>query len=383
MHICMIAREFPPRAAGIGYHVFYLSKKLLQRGHEVDVITRRYPEESTTELMDGIRVFRLPYKWSIHSLNFFLHGVSVNALLKSLEPKLTLVHLHSPLPPLINTTLPVILTVHSPIKRAFQKTYRDTRNMYSFAEQLQSMIVYSHVESKIFKISKKIVSVSSNVRDELGTYGLNPQTITVVGNAVDERLFVPKKLKNNTFPYVLFVGILRSGKGVFDLVACANLVCNKRPDVRFVICGRGALLKSLEAQVLKMGLREHVVFLGYETNREHLVKLYQNATLLVQPSYHEGLSTVVLEAMSCGLPVVANDIAGNRSVISSGINGILVPPKSPAAMARSILELLDDVRFRERLGRAARNTIENCFTWDRIADNMIECYEELLQDEKN
>ena len=82
--------------------------------------------------------------------------------------------------------------------------------------------------------------------------------------------------------------------------------------------------------------------------------------------------------MSCGLPVVANDIPGNRAVISSGMNGILVSQKSPECMANSILKLLNDGNLRKSIGGAAITTIEDRFSWDKIANKMIACYEELL-----
>jgi glycosyltransferase involved in cell wall biosynthesis len=379
MHVCMITREFPPTAAGIGYYVYYLSKKLIQKGHEVDVITRRCSGQAPTESMNGIRVFRAPYNWSLYPFNIFLHSFFVNMLLKSIESKLSLVHLHSPLPPLIKTSLPVITTVHSPCKRAFQSTYRDTLDLRSLAEQLQSMVVCPLIESRILKLSKKITSVSLNVSEELSAYRLSTNNITVVGNGVDDRLFIPKQTKNQSNSYVLFVGILRSGKGVFDLIDCAKYVCAKRPDVRFIICGRGPLLQNLKERVLKLDLQKQVIFLGYEQDREILAKLYQNAALLVQPSYHEGLSTVVLEAMSCGVPVVASDIAGNRTVISSGSNGILVPPKSPKAMANVVLKLLKDLSLRERIGNAARATIEKHYSWDTVVDKVLKCYKKILE----
>lgn len=373
----MITREFPPKAAGIGYYVYYLSKNLLKRGHKVDVITRGSSKKTTIETIDGINVFNVSYT-PVYPFHIYLHGFFVNNILKSLESKLSIVHLHSPLPPPIKTSLPVITTVHSSCKRAFKNTYTDTYDIRSLAEKLQSMILYPSIESNILKHSDKITTVSSNVSDELSAYGLNSEAITVVGNGVDEKVFVPNKSKTQTKPYVLFVGILRSGKGVFDLLKCAKYVCEKRPDVRFLLCGWGPLLKNLQDKAVKIGLQKQIIFLGH-TGRSKLVKLYQNATLLVQPSYHEGLSTVILEAMSCGLPVVATDIDGNRTVISSGLNGILVPPKSPESMARSILKLLNDANVRERIGRAARSTIEDQYSWDKITDNIIKCYEKLLQ----
>jgi glycosyltransferase involved in cell wall biosynthesis len=127
-----------------------------------------------------------------------------------------------------------------------------------------------------------------------------------------------------------------------------------------------------------MGLQKHILFLGHVT-REKLVQLYQNATVHVVPSHYEGLPTVLLEAMSSGIPVVATNVGGNSEVISSGVNGLLIPPKSPENMAKAISRLLDEQALRERIGRAARKTIEEHYTWDKIAENVTESYEHMLQ----
>jgi glycosyltransferase involved in cell wall biosynthesis len=375
----MITREFPPNSGGLGYYVYYLAKTLIKRGHKVYVITRARSMQTKIESTCGIKIFRVSYL-PIYPFHIWFHGLYVNRLLKSLESKLDIVHLHSPLPPPVKTSLPTIVTFHSPCKRAFQKAYRDAFDIRSLAEQLQSMLLYPFVESQILKISNKITAVSPNVRDELAAYGLDPQRITIVENAVDNNYFVPPTSKSTTNPYVLFVGILRSGKGVLDLVDIAKYVCEKRPDVRFLVCGIGHLSDSLKLKAQNFGLLRNFEFLGY-VDRERILKLYQNAALLVQPSAHEGLSTVVLEAMSCGLPVVAYDIPGNSQVISSGTNGILVPPKSHKSMAHSILELLNNDTQRKQIGKIARRTITERYSWDKISDKMITCYESLLKNE--
>ena len=89
------------------------------------------------------------------------------------------------------------------------------------------------------------------------------------------------------------------------------------------------------------------------------------------------MPTVLLEAMSCGLPVVATDIGGNNEVISSGVNGFLVPPKSPKDMAEGLLKLLNDAPLREKVGVAARNTILTNYTWDKVTDKIMECYKDI------
>jgi glycosyltransferase involved in cell wall biosynthesis len=176
---------------------------------------------------------------------------------------------------------------------------------------------------------------------------------------------------------VLYTGILRARKGLFDLVKCAKLVSEVKPEVRFVICGKGPFLRRLEKEVREQRMQKQIELLGF-VKREELIKLYQNATLHVVPSHYEGLPTVLLEAMSCGLPVVATDVCGNKEVISSGVNGFLVPPKSPKVMADVILWLLENDPVRERVGKAARKTIEERYTWDRITDNVLAAYSQTL-----
>ena len=114
-------------------------------------------------------------------------------------------------------------------------------------------------------------------------------------------------------------------------------------------------------------------FLGH-VEKSKLIELYQNATIFVLPSHYEGLPTTLLEAMSCGLPVVATAVSGNLDVIESGKNGILVPIKSPDRMAEAVSFLLDNEKLRTELGIAARKTIEQKFTWSAISDKILRCY---------
>jgi glycosyltransferase involved in cell wall biosynthesis len=160
-------------------------------------------------------------------------------------------------------------------------------------------------------------------------------------------------------------------------VECAKIVCDEYPDVRFLICGKGPFYEKLEKAVYSQNMQKQVKLLGY-VKRNVLIRLYQNATVHVVPSHYEGLPTVILEAMSCGLPVVATNVCGNKEVISNGENGFLVPPKSPKLLAEAILNLLGNVSLRNRIGRAARKTIEERYTWDQITDNVLSCYSHVL-----
>jgi glycosyltransferase involved in cell wall biosynthesis len=370
----MVTKEFPPISGGVGYYVYNLSRRLLQRGHQVTVLTRGTTKATEKEVMNGIRVFKVSF-FPIYPLHYWIHGVFVNALFEFLEPELDLVHLHTPLTPPIRTSLPIITTVHTPMK--IDSRHYEVLDIYSLAIKLQSMVVYPRIESELFSASRKMTTVSSAVARELKEYGLNPNKITVLGNGVDEKTFTPVQNNAEKENYILYTGVLRARKGLFDLINCAEHVIKEHPDMKFLLSGRGPFLKKLEQEVQLRGLQEKVVFLGY-IDRRKLIEIYQNATIHVVPSHYEGLPTVLLEAMACGLPIVATDIGGNNEVISSGVNGFLVPPKHPEEMAAVILRLLKDAALREKIGRAARKTIEENYTWDKITDRIVECYEKIL-----
>lgn len=375
LNICMITREFPPESGGIGYYVYNLSKKLLERGHRVTVLTRGTSARSFKEVVEGIDVFKVSF-FPLYPFHLSIHGLFMNSLFKSLEPSFDLVHVHSPLPPLIKTHLPIITTVHTSMRT--DSKYHEVFDFYSLLEKLQSMYIYPPIESKLFNISNSITTVSYSVVDELKDYGLESEKITVLGNGVNERIFAPIRKTGDGQKYVLYTGILRARKGLFDLVKCAKLVSEVKPEVRFVVCGKGPFLRKLEKEVREQRMQKQIELLGF-VKREELIKLYQNATLHVVPSHYEGLPTVLLEAMSCGLPVVATDVCGNKEVISSGVNGFLVPPKSPKVMADVILWLLENDHVRERVGKAARKTIEERYTWDRITENVLASYSQTLR----
>jgi glycosyltransferase involved in cell wall biosynthesis len=327
------------------------------------------------EEVDGITIFKASF-FPLYPFHVKLHGMFINSLLKSLEPELTLIHLHSPLVPPINTKLPIVTTIHTLMK--IDSKYHEARDPYSLAEKVQSMYFSPYVESKLLKISNKLTVVTPTVAEELREYGVNPKTVTTVWNGVDEKRFYPVHDRVLTDKYVLYTGILRARKGLFDLLDCAEQVCSVDPTVKFVISGTGPFFGKVESEIQRKGLHEKVILPGYVT-RAKLIELYQNATIHVVPSHYEGLPTVLLEAMACGLPVVATDIGGNREVISNGVNGFLVPPKTPKVMAETILNLLGDNGLRERTGKAARKTIEKQYTWDKIADHFTSIYESALK----
>jgi glycosyltransferase involved in cell wall biosynthesis len=374
MHIChVISVPFPPEE-GIGNYVHNLSTKLVENGHKVTVITRGHLGTTQRQIIDGISVIRAPFI-PIYPFYIHLHGLFVNKIFKSLETQIDIVHVHTPLPPLIKTSHPIILTMHTPMLS--DTNYIKIRSVYSLFTKISARFVSYPLELKHIKSSDIITTVSESVAQELKEYGLNLDEVSVASNGVDEKFFYPsKKESKNDKKYIMYAGRIDREKGLFDLVESAKAICSERSDVSFIIAGNGKDLNKLRQKIKKTGFEDRFIFLG-QVDKNELVKLYQNATLFIFPSYHEGLPTVLLEAMSCGLPVIATDVRGNRDLISHGENGLLVPPKNPKKMAETIITLLEDEKLMKQLGKNARKTTVEKYTWNVVSNNFLKCYESL------
>lgn len=375
MKICMIiSTPFPP-VEGIGYYTYNLSKKLIEKGHEVVVITRGSRNKTKRELFENIEVIKAPFI-PIYPFYIHVHGIFVNRLLKSLESQIDIIHLHTPLTPNIKTSLPVITTIHSPMLA--DNRYIKVSSIFTLFSKISARFVSYPIEKKLIQTSKKITTVSEAVAKELEDYGLDSKEITVMYNGVNEAFFTPNKNKHNGVnKYILYVGHINREKGLFDLAECAKYICCEKSDISFIIAGKGRDLDKMKLKIKKAGIEDKFIFLG-QVDQDKLIELYQNASLFIFPSYHEGLPTVLLEAMSCGLPVIATDVRGNKDLISNGENGILVPPRNPKKMAEIILKLIDDEKLIEQLGKNARKTIMEKYTWNDVSNNFLKCYESLV-----
>jgi glycosyltransferase involved in cell wall biosynthesis len=258
-------------------------------------------------------------------------------------------------------------------------SHYETASLFAIAARLESIVTYG-LELELLRRSDLVTTVSRSVASELKGYGLDPDSVVVLGNGVDEDVFSPPEHDVSSSRYVLYTGRLGFRKGLFDLIKCAKQICDEQPDVKFVLTGSGPLLGWLNETAMRMGLEGKTIFTGQVT-KDRLIQLYQNATVCVVPSHYEGLPTVLLEAMSCGRPVVATAVGDNIEVINSGVNGILVPPGTQGivAMVQAISRLLDDEHLRRNMGIAARRTIEEKHTLEQLSERVLDCYSSTLR----
>ena len=115
-----------------------------------------------------------------------------------------------------------------------------------------------------------------------------------------------------------------------------------------------------------------------DKSKEQLLERYQDANLFLFPSRHEGMPNAMLEAMACGLPVVASQIAGNEELVVDGKTGLLVPPESVDALSTAIKKLLPESALRYTMGQASRRRVEEYYSWTRVAEGYVNIFEDFI-----
>ena len=371
MNILQITPEFPPRCGGIGYYVFYLSKELTRRGHKVQVLIRG--KENCHYLFENISVKEIdvighpPF-----NLNIFKK--KIETILNDMAPNI--IHIHSTSMPVINYGCPIVVTSHWCMKAGVPIFYRPIKDLEAFYKNI-FLPFYDYNTRRVVKNCDKLTAVSGSIKEEFIKY--YKKEADVIYNAVDTERFVFKDLPKEDC--LLFVGALRRGKGIFDLLDVAESLRKSHPNVTIKIAGNGAQKNEVKEEIRERKLTS-VKMLG-ALSHDQLVSYYNRSKVFVLPTYYEGLPTTILEAMSCQLPVVASNVSGIPDVINEGVDGYMVSPGNIQGYYDRIVELLKDSEKQRLFGAAGRKKVLENFTWPRIAKGIVKIYEELLEEKKS
>jgi glycosyltransferase involved in cell wall biosynthesis len=226
----------------------------------------------------------------------------------------------------------------------------------------------------------RYLAVSRAVRDELiRRVGVPAGKVEVVYNAVHNEALVPadgralrgQLARGKQLPIALTVARLDPQKGHRVLLEAA---C-ELPDLLLVFAGEGPERAALTARAAALGIADRVLFLGH---REDVRELLAACDVFVLPSFYEGSSLAVLEAMAAGKAVVATAIGGTDELISDGETGLLTAPGDADALANAIRQLVVDVQLRDRLGVRARERVRESFTQDVLGRRVAAAYEVAL-----
>jgi glycosyltransferase involved in cell wall biosynthesis len=215
-----------------------------------------------------------------------------------------------------------------------------------------------------------VIAVSPDLLAAVRALGVPAARCSLLLNGVDEQVFVrrfpaaqsPLRTRRGVAPNRLVVGTagrLSAEKGFDDLIRATHALIRAGCDVELWIAGEGPARSTLQALIDQLGLGDRIALLGWV---EDTVELLHALDLYALSSVREGLPIALLEAMSMRLPVVATSVGGVVALVGDGENGVLVAPRDVDGLATAMRRLLDDPPLRDRLGVAARRTIEERFT---------------------
>jgi len=171
-------------------------------------------------------------------------------------------------------------------------------------------------------------------------------------------------------------------KGLSDLLEALAKVRVERPDAHLVVIGRLKDESAVPVQLDRLGLEGAVTFVS-GVPEERIVELYAEAEVAVVPSLYEGFSLPAIEAMACGVPVVATTGGALPEVVGTdGDTARTVPPADPSALTQAILDLLQDPDERARIAENGRRRVLERFTWRAHAQGLIDNWYALLSEHR-
>lgn len=363
--------------------VYEQGKRLVKKDFDLKIVTHRNftPKKY---IYDGLKVhcydalnigFRLgiPYPIpNVTSIGTFIDAVKSSDVIHA--------HGHPYLSSLASSKLakrygkPFVLTQHN--------TFIEYDGIWDLVEKLNDLAI----GRQTLKAAQKIIVISNATKDYVLRLGADPEKVEVIYNGVDINRFKPisearteirKKLGiSEEAVVVATVRRLVYKNGVDTLLESAKLTVPKNPNLVYLVIGKGPDFNDVKNTIGQLGLEKNFLLAGFVSD-EDLPRYYNAADFFVLPSKSgEGLPLVALEAMACGLPLVATKVGGIEEVMIKGY-GKAIPPSNPEAMAKALVEFAS-LELRN-LGRKLRQVMIERHSWDANVQKLANVYEEILK----
>ena len=391
-----------PHCGGQGVYTRYLAREVTELGHHIEVVSGQpWPELydpaqlvkiPSLDLYRPGNPFRVPWPWEFRdridlqefaimcAAGFpepYTFSIRARNLLAQRRHDFDLIHdnqcLGTGLLGMMDDGFPVVATLHHPItvdrdldmEHATSPWKRLTlRRWYAFLE----------MQMNVAKRIPRLVTVSENSRrDIVAQMGVAEDRLHIVPVGVDQQTFrplpdvarVPGRVMTTASADVPM-------KGLVPLLEAIAKLRVEREDVHLVVIGKQKEKSKIPAVLERLGVERAVEFVS-GVAQERIIELYAEAQVAVVPSLYEGFSLPAIEAMACGVPLVATTGGALPEVVGpDGEAALSVPTNDPSALAIAIGRLLDDAELRSSIGEAGRNRVLDRFTWRRSAEGMVE-----------
>ncbi len=367
LSICLYTSTYYPTVGGQEEVVDRQAHFLAERGHRV-VLLAPFVRHRDNRLQRPFRIVRFAKptskRYGVSQVALHLAGVR-------LRWGMDLLHAHGLYPAGFVASqftrlwpVPLVLTAHG----GDIEPREETRTHPLLARRL----------ARTLARARAVTAISSAIHAEYRDLGVEEGRIFDIPNGVEVAAFRERPASPHPRPYCLALGIFFAKKGLDVLVeAWRRLDPAVRGRVDLVIAGGGQGEAALRRQVAEAGLEGAVHFPGL-VRGEAKVAWLTNAECVVVPSRREPFGLVVAEAMAAGRPVVASRVGGICDMVRDGVEGLLVEPEAPDALAAAVAQVLDDEALRARLARAAAERAE-AYDWSRVLPGYERLYENLLE----
>ncbi|HWE65153.1 MAG TPA: glycosyltransferase family 4 protein [Acidimicrobiales bacterium] len=399
-----------PRCGGQGVYTRHLTRELVALGHSVEVFAGPpWPELDPgvgftpvpgLDLYRDPDPFRVPHRREFTSRQDWIEfGIMCTAgfgeplaysqrarrLLSDRRADFDVVHdnqcLGTGMLGMVEDGWPLLTTLHHPITVDRELALSHTTNPWQRVTT-KRWFGFLSMQVKVARALPAVVTVSkSSQKDIAAQMQVRPERMTVVPVGVDHTVFRPF---DDVSPISGRIMVTSSSdvpmKGLVPLLEAVAKLRTER-DVELTVIGRPNKGGRVEKAIARLGLADYVHCVSGISDHE-LARMYGQAEVAVVPSLYEGFSLPAIEAMSCGVAVVATTGGALPEVVGrDGQTGLLVEPNDPGALAGAIARLLDDPDLRSRLGAAGRARVVRRFTWQVTAAGTAACYEALLAGE--
>ena len=359
MKIAILVGGLPPeRLGGTEVATHNIARHLAKRGHDVHIITfldGGLPKESMEQ---GFYVHRIRFP-KVRFVGGILLRVKVLLVLKKFNPDV--IHAQN-----IGNGIFGFWA-----KKFLRRPYvvwgqgSDVYVAWQFKKQISKLVLPS---------ADAVIALTEDMRGEMQK--LCNREIFVIPNGIDlERFENLSRAKarselqiKETEKIILFVGTLRAVKGVKYLIQAMSIMGQNSINARLILVGNGEERQSLQGLTKELDLEEDVTFVGKVPNEE--IPQYMIASdVFVLPSLSESFGIVNLEAMACGLPIVATKVGGLPEIIEEGKNGFLVEPKNLEQIAEKVRLLLGDDELRRRISENNKTRVKE-YSWESVVDRL-------------
>lgn len=381
MKIALVSPYDYPYPGGVVKHIFNLDKEFRRLGHDVRIIAACSDDVGDVPpqvIKVSGSIAHIPFAGSVARITLSPRVYRrVKKILK--REQFDVIHLHEPLTP----TLPLAVLRHTPLSP--QSVVVGTFHAYRESMHRGYDYAKSIIEPFFGRLDGQI-AVSKAVRDYLAPY--LPGDYRIIPNGIDlERFGDPALRSLERFDdgklNILFVGRLEKRKGFKYLLQAFARVKKAVPEARLMVVGA---YDKEDKEPFVLYARENrlrdVRFIG-QVSEDDLPRYYRTCHVFCAPSTgFESFGIILLEAMAAGKPIVASNIAGYRGVLEDGEEGLLVQPEDERRLADALIRLLNDPALSRRMGCQGQATAIG-YSWDKVAQQVLGYYRELLEEKRH